>query len=171
MTSTSLSLQSGAQQAHANGGLSWWFSDVWEMTIRNIKRLLRSPEIVLYSLFQPMLFILLFTFVFGGAIKVAGDYAQFLIPGIFVQMALYNSGTGTTIAIAAEMHTGLMDRFRSMPMSRTSILIGRTLSEVFRNIVTLAVMVLVGLLVGFRFLNGLVPALGAVALPESCHGV
>ncbi|MBL1097904.1 ABC transporter permease [Streptomyces coffeae] len=164
MTSAALTPDSSAVAARPQGGVSWWFSDLWEMTLRNIRYLVRSPEMVLYSLLQPVLFILLFAYVFGGAIEVGGDYVQFLLPGIFVQMALYGSATGTTIGVAAEMRTGLMDRFRSMPMSRTAVLLGRTVSEVFRTVASLAVMVPIGLLMGFRFENGFLPALGGMLL-------
>jgi ABC-2 type transport system permease protein/oleandomycin transport system permease protein len=165
MASTTLTPQRDAVKAQPQNGVSWWFSDVWEMTLRNVRHLLRSPELVMFSLIQPILFILLFTYVFGGAIHIGGgDYAQFLLPGIFVQMALYGSAAGTTIGIAAEMRTGLMDRFRSMPMSRTAVLVGRTLSEVFRNICAMAVMVAIGLFVGFRFLTGFLPALAGMLL-------
>lgn len=165
MTSTALTLQSGKADTKPGSGVSWWFSDVWEMTLRNIRHTLRSPELVSFSLLQPVMFILLFTYVFGGAINIGGGrYAQFLLPGIFVQMALYGSAAGTTIGIATEMREGLMDRFRSMPMSRSAVLVGRTVSEIFRNAVTVAVTVLIGLLVGFRFLGGFLPALGGMLL-------
>lgn len=147
------------------GGLGWWMSDVFEMTLRNVRHLIRSPELLMFSLIQPVLFILLFTYVFGGAIDIgSGSYSQFLLPGIFVQMALYGSAAGTTIGMAAETSTGLTDRFRSMPMSRTAVLVGRTLSEVIRNIGAVAVMVLLGLLVGFRFQNGFMPAVAGIVL-------
>ncbi len=94
----------------------------------------------------------------------ADTYSQFLLPGIFVQMVLYGSAAGTTIGVATEMHTGLMDRFRSMPMSRSAVLVGRTLSEVFRIVLVVAVTVLIGMLVGFRFLNGFLPALAGMLL-------
>ncbi|MFI1167917.1 ABC transporter permease [Streptomyces sp. NPDC020801] len=165
MTSTTLAMQGGTVNTKPHSGVSWWFSDVWEMTLRNIRHVLRSPELVMFSLVQPVMFILLFTYVFGGAINVGGErYSQFLLPGIFVQMVLYGSAAGTTIGIATEMREGLMDRFRSMPMSRPAVLVGRTLSEIFRNVCVLAVTVGVGLLVGFRFRNGFLPALAGMLL-------
>ncbi|MFJ4964229.1 Daunorubicin/doxorubicin resistance ABC transporter permease protein DrrB [Streptomyces sp. ADI96-02] len=165
MTSTTLTRETSTPRTRSRGDLAWWFSDVWQMTLRNVRHVLRSPELVMFSLVQPVLFILLFTYVFGGAIDVGGErYAQFLLPGILVQMALYGSAAGTTIGVAAEMREGLMDRFRSMPMSRTSVLIGRTLSEIFRNVCVAAVTVGVGLLVGFRFRNGFLPALAGLLL-------
>jgi ABC-2 type transport system permease protein/oleandomycin transport system permease protein len=155
----------GSRVAVPPSGLSWWVSDVWQMVLRNVRHILRSPELVSYALIQPVMFILLFTFVFGGAISTpGGDYTQFLLPGVFVQMVLFGSVAGTTVGIATDMQRGLMDRFRSMPMSRSAVLVGRTVSEVFRNVVTAVVMVVVGLLVGFQFLEGLLPALGGMLL-------
>ncbi|MFI0809547.1 ABC transporter permease [Streptomyces echinatus] len=165
MTSTTLTWESGTSYTQSRNALAWWCSDVWQMTLRNVRHVLRSPELVMFSLVQPVMFILLFTYVFGGAIDVGGErYAQFLLPGILVQMALYGSAAGTTIGVAAEMREGLMDRFRSMPMSRTAVLLGRTLSEIFRNVGVAGVTVGVGLLVGFRFRGGLLPALAGLLL-------
>ncbi|MET8843739.1 ABC transporter permease [Streptomyces rubiginosohelvolus] len=165
MTSTTLTRESGTSSTQAPNTLGWWLSDVWEMTLRNVRHVLRSPDLVMFSLVQPVMFILLFTYVFGGAIEVGGDrYIQFLLPGILVQMALYGSAAGTTIGVAAEMREGLMDRFRSMPMSRSAVLIGRTMSEIFRNVGVAAVTVGIGVLVGFRFHNGLLPVLAGLLL-------
>jgi ABC transporter DrrB family efflux protein len=163
MTMT-LSPQNSTVQARVSGGPAWWFSDLWEMTLRNIRHLLRSPELVLYSLLQPVMFIVLFAYVFGGAINVGQSYVQFLLPGIFVQMVIYGAASGTTLAIATEMRLGLMDRFRSMPMSRTAVLLGSTLSEVFRSVAALIVMVPFGLLIGFRFHSGFLPVLAGFLL-------
>lgn len=146
-------------------GLRWWVSGVLEMARRNLRHILRSPELVMYGLMQPVMFILLFTYVFGGAINVpGGDYTQFLLPGIFVQLVLFGSVAGTTVGVCTDKNSGIMDRFRSMPISRSAVLVGRTVSEVLRYLVSLAVMVVVGLLVGFRFLDGFLSALGGLAL-------
>lgn len=157
-------VQESTTQAPQRGS-GWWFIGATEMARRNLRHILRSPDLVSYGLVQPVIFILLFTFVFGGAIDVpGGDYKQFLLPGVFVQLVLFGSVAGATTGIAADMHIGLMDRFRSMPISRSAVLVGRTTSEVLRNVVSLAVMIAVGLLLGFRFLGGFLPALGGVAL-------
>ncbi|MFZ3561268.1 ABC transporter permease [Streptomyces sp. BH055] len=146
-------------------GLGWWFTGVFELAQRNIRHILRSPELVAYALMQPMMFVLLFTFVFGGAMDVpGGNYKQFLLPGIFVQMVLFSSVFGTTVGVSTDNRSGIMDRFRSMPISRSAVLVGRTTSEILRNIVSVAVMIVVGLIIGFRFENGLVPVLGGLAL-------
>lgn len=165
MVSTSLEPQLHTAGAQPQSGASWWLSDAWQMALRNLRHLKRSPELVLFSLVQPIMFILLFAYVFGGAINVeGGNYPQFLLPGILVQMVLFGSVAGTTIGIATDMERGLMDRFRSMPMNRSAVLVGRTLSEILRNVVAVLVVVVMGLLIGFRFQGGFVSALGGIAL-------
>jgi len=164
MVAATADLLDRAIRAPRRGG-GWWLTGMTEMAKRNIRHIVRSPELVSYGLIQPVMFILLFTYVFGGAMQVPGsDYKQFLLPGIFVQLVLFGSVAGATVGVATDMQIGLMDRFRSMPISRSSVLVGRTTSEVLRNVVSLTVMVAVGLLIGFRFLDGIGPALGGLAL-------
>jgi ABC transporter DrrB family efflux protein len=144
----------------------WWVSDAWQMAVRNLRRIQRTPELVLYALIQPVMFILLFAYVFGGAINVdgAGGYKQFLMPGIFVMMVLFSSVAATTVTLAEDMQRGIVDRFRSMPMTRSSVLVGRTGSEVVRSTIAVIVMTVLGLLIGFRFHGGLAAAIGGIAL-------
>ncbi|MFJ3232903.1 ABC transporter permease [Streptomyces sp. NPDC086787] len=164
MVATTAALQADAEVAPRRGP-GWWLNGAAELSRRNLRHILRSPELVMYGLMQPVMFVLLFTFVFGGAMDVpGGSYKQFLVPGVFVQMVLFGSVAGTTIGVATDMSSGIMDRLRSMPISRSAVLVGRTASEVLRNVVSLAVMVVVGLLIGFRFKDGLLPALGGLAL-------
>ena len=164
MVATTVELQEAAVSPAPRRGIGWWLTSVLEMARRNLRHILRSPELVMYGLMQPVMFILLFTFVFGGAINVpGGDYTQFLLPG-FVQLVLFGSVAGTTVGVCTDMNSGIMDRFRSMPISRSAVLVGRTVSEVPRYVVSLAVMVVVGILVGFRFLDGFLPALAGLAL-------
>ncbi|GGY73614.1 ABC transporter permease [Streptomyces omiyaensis] len=163
------SLEPGARldtfATQPKSGLSWWLSDAWQMALRNFRHLLRSPELVMFSLVQPIMFILLFAYVFGGAINVqGGNYPQFLLPGILVQMVLFGSVAGTTIGVSTDMSRGLMDRFRSMPMSRSAVLVGRSFSEIVRNVASVLVVLLMGLLIGFRFQGGFWAALGGVSL-------
>ncbi|WP_433696940.1 ABC transporter permease [Nocardiopsis sp. CA-288880] len=150
----------------ARDGIAWWFTDIWLMAQRNLRRILRSPDVlVMYAVVQPVMFILLFVFVFGGAIQVpGGDYTQFFVPGIFVQMIVFTAVAIVTVGVAEDMQRGVMDRFRSLPMSRASILIGRVTSEVLRNLIALAVMVVCGLVIGFRFQGDLGQILGGFAL-------
>ena len=141
----------------------WWLSNAWQMALRNLRRIQRTPELVLYAFIQPIMFILLFAYVFGGAIAV-DNYKQFLMPGIFVMMVLFSSVAATTVTLAEDMQRGIVDRFRSMPMTRSSVLVGRTGSEVVRTLVTVIVMIILGLIIGFRFLGGFGPALAAIVL-------
>ncbi|MFF7243017.1 ABC transporter permease [Embleya sp. NPDC008237] len=156
---------SGASERDPGGGIGWWFSDAGEMALRNLKHLRRTPDLMMYALIQPVMFILLFRYVLGGAIDVpGGDYGQFLLPGIFVQMVLFGSVAGTAVGVADDMSKGIMDRFRSMPVSRSAVLAGRTFSELARTLVAVVVMVVVGLLVGFRFDGDPLPMAGAFLL-------
>jgi len=164
---TDTALYAGTRPAAARQVMTpaWWFSDAVEMANRNVKHILRSPELLMYALIQPVMFILLFTYVFGGAIQVPGDnYRQFLLPGIFVQMVLFGSVAATAVGIADDMQTGLIDRFRSMPVSRSAVLVGRTLSEIGRNVFAVVVMIVAGLLVGFRFHGTAAQTIGGFAL-------
>jgi ABC transporter DrrB family efflux protein len=143
----------------------WWLSDAWEMTTRNLRRLPRQPEMLVFATIQPILFILLFVYVFGGAIQVSGSaYKQFLMPGIFVQTVVFGSVAATGIGIAEDMEKGIIDRFRSLPMSRSAVLVGRSLSDAVRNAFTTLIMLIVAFAVGFRFQGGLAHAVAALAL-------
>jgi ABC-2 type transport system permease protein/oleandomycin transport system permease protein len=147
----------------------WWFSDAWVMTLRNLRRIPRQPDMLLFGVIQPIMFIVLFRYVFGGAMSSApgvsgGDYAQFLMPGVFVQTVVFGAVASAAIGTAEDMQKGLMDRFRSLPMSRSSVLIGRTVSDTVRNALTVAVMVAVGMLVGFRFHGSVLGSIAGVAL-------
>lgn len=147
--------------------LRWWLSDAWVVTLRHLRRIPRQPDMLVFGTIQPIMFIVLFRYVFGGAIGKSvpgGDYAQFLMPGIFVQTVVFGSVAATGIGIAADMQNGLMDRFRSLPMTRTSVLLGHALADVVRNSMTVAVMVAAGLLVGFRFEGGVLGAIGGITM-------
>ena len=135
------------------------------MAKRNLIGVYRNPEALLDVTLQPIIFILLFTYVFGGAIQVPGveHYIDFLMAGILVQTVIFGS-TQTGVALAEDMSRGMIDRFRSLPMARSAVLAGRTLSDTVRNLFVVCLMLVVGILVGFRFHAGFVPALGAVAL-------
>jgi ABC-2 type transport system permease protein/oleandomycin transport system permease protein len=110
------------------------------------------------------MFVLLFAFVFGGAIRVpGGNYIAYLMPGIFVQTVVFGA-TGTAVGLAEDMQKGLVDRFRSLPMAPSAVLIGRTFSDALRNLYTVLVMTVVGYVIGFRFEGGLPAALLALGL-------
>jgi ABC-2 type transport system permease protein len=132
---------------------------------RNLVAIWRVPVSLVFELVQPIMFVLLFRYIyerqFQGLITI--DYVLFLLPGIFVQNAIFGSTT-TAIGIAEDIKKGLLDRFRSLPMARSAVLFGRTTSDLAKNLVLVVVMIGVGYLVGFRFQNGLVPALGVIVL-------
>jgi ABC transporter DrrB family efflux protein len=132
------------------------FGDSWVMTIRLIKQIVRVPDLLVFSIVQPVLFVLLFRYVFGGSIDVGGsqaDYVDYLMPGIFVQTLLFN-GAATGIGMADDVQKGLFDRFRSLPMSRASMLLGRAISDLIRATLIFLIMLGVGILTGFRFSGG-----------------
>jgi ABC-2 type transport system permease protein/oleandomycin transport system permease protein len=145
----------------------WWLSDAWVVTLRHLRRIPRQPDILVFGIVQPIMFIVLFRYVFGGAIGAAvpgQNYAQFLMPGIFVQTVVFGSVAATGIGVADDMQRGITDRFRSLPMSRTSVLLGHSVADTIRNLGTVAVMVVVGLAVGFRFHGSALGGLAGIAL-------
>lgn len=153
--------------ADARRGASFALSDVGVMTWRNLLRVARSPELIFFGAVQPIIFVLLFAYVFGNSIALPGfpySYRQFLMAGIFVQTIVFGSVASTGIGIADDLAKGMVDRFRSLPMTRSSLLIGRTLSDVVRNAFTTAILVAVGFAVGFRFHGGVVAGLGGIGL-------
>jgi ABC-2 type transport system permease protein len=126
--------------------------DSWTEAWRHMIEIPRSPDLVLFTLIQPVMFVLLFVYVFGGSLVVPGydDYKQYVIPGVFAQTALWGSAF-TGVGVAEDMSKGLIDRLRSLPIHPSSVLLGRTISDFVRNIVTFVVMFAMALAVGFRF--------------------
>ncbi len=126
-------------------------SDALVMAERNLVRLPRAPDLLIGFTIQPVMFVLLFVYVFGGAISTPGyDYVDFLIPGIIVQNIAFG-GFVTALGLAEDLKTGLIDRFRSLPTARASVLAGRTLADVLTNTLSIAVLVVTGLIIGFNF--------------------
>jgi ABC transporter DrrB family efflux protein len=120
---------------------------------RNLIRAVRTPQLVLYTI-QPVMMLLLFRYVFGGAIKVpGGDYVSFVVPAIFLITVLVGAMT-SAIGIAEDLKSGMIDRFRSLPMARSAVLAGRSLTDLARSVISLGVMVGLGVAVGFRFHSG-----------------
>ncbi len=125
--------------------------DIGGITRRNLLRIIRTPRLLVFSSIQPVMFVLLFRYVFAGAIHApGGSYVDYLMPGIFVQTALFG-GASTAVGLATDLQGGMVDRFRSLPMARSAVLAGRTVADLVRNILVVLLMVIVGLLVGFRF--------------------
>ena len=130
--------------------LAWAFLDAMVLAKRSIMQTFRVPELLVFVTIQPVMFVLLFRYVFGGAIHVpGGQYVNFLMPGIFVQTVAFG-GVATGIGLAEDMHRGLIDRFRSLPMASSAVLTGRTIADLARNLFTVVIMLVVGFLVGFR---------------------
>ena len=118
---------------------------------RNLVRLTRAPDLLTAFTVQPIMFVLLFVYVFGGAVRTPGyDYVDFLIPGILVQNIAFG-GFVTAIGLNEDLHKGLIDRFRSLPMARAAVLAGRTLSDIATNLLSVIVLLITGLIIGFSF--------------------
>ena len=143
----------------------WALQNTWVLTRRSISRIRREPESLPDVTLQPVIFVLLFTYVFGSAIKLprGGSYHQYLISGMF-GMTMAGSAPGTAVGLVTDMSTGLIDRFRSLPMSRAAVLAGRTLADLGTQVIGICVLSVTGLAVGWRVLNGPGPALAAVGL-------
>jgi ABC transporter DrrB family efflux protein len=142
-------------------------ADIAVVTMRNLRHFWRQPDLLLFSTIQPIMFVVLFVYVFGGAVGKAlpagVTYVDYLLPGIFVQSVTFRASQ-TAVGLSEDLRRGVIDRFRSMPMARSAVLLGRTTADLVRNVVIIGLMIFVGYLVGFRFQAGVLPALGCVAL-------
>ena len=140
-------------------------ASVVTITGRNLRRLVRVPTLLVFATVQPVLFVLLFTYAFGGAIQVPGvaHYIDYLLPGIFV-LAIGFGASQTGVAIAEDLATGMIDRFRSLPITATAVLAGRVAADALRNLFVVGLMIAVGAAIGFRFHAGPVAAAAAVGL-------
>ena len=137
--------------------LAWTLRDGYVVSVRNMRHFLRQPQLLLFSTIQPIMFVLLFSYVFGGAISGSlpegVSYKDFLLPGIFVQSTAFRA-TQTAIGLSEDMKRGVIDRFRSMPMARSAVLAGRTLADLVRTLFVIVLMTVVGYAIGFRFQEG-----------------
>jgi len=142
-------------------------TDTAVVTGRNLRHFIRQPDLLVFSTIQPVLFVLLFVYVFGGAIGRALPhgvaYVDFLLPGVFVQSVTFGASQ-TAVGLKEDLTRGVVDRFRSMPMARSAVLAGRTVADLVRNILVIFLMIAVGYLVGFRFLGGVAGAAGCIAV-------
>ena len=130
--------------------LMWLAADGYNVTRRNLIKIKRMPELMVWVLMSPIMFVLLFSYVFGGSINVPGvNYREFLIAGIFAQTVVFGA-TYTGASLAEDMQKGIIDRFRSLPMTRSAVLVGRTASDIVYNVLSITIMSLTGLLVGWR---------------------
>jgi ABC-2 type transport system permease protein len=138
-------------------------SDSRAVAWRNLVAYRRVPQLVVFSTIQPVVFVLLFRYVFGGAIAVEGNYVDYLMPGIFAQTVVFGA-IGTAVGLATDLNAGLIERFRSLPMARSAVLAGRTTADLARNLFVVVLMFAVGFAVGFRVHTNAVAALAAIAL-------
>ena len=142
-------------------------TDAAVVTGRNLRHFTREPQLLIFSTIQPVMFVLLFVYVFGGAVRSSlpggVSYVDFLLPGIFVQSVTFRASQ-TAVGLSQDLERGVIDRFRSMPMARSAVLVGRTLADLVRNVLIIGLMIGVGYLVGFRFTGGLSGALGSIAV-------
>ena len=145
--------------------IGWAIADARTIAWRNLKAMSRTPEVIMFSTIQPIIFVLTFRYVFGGSINIPGNipYVDFLMPGVFVQTVAFGA-MNTGIGLSEDLHKGLIERFRSLPMARSAVLAGRTLSDLVRNSGVVLLMVGMGFLVGFRIHTGLVPFVASIGL-------
>jgi ABC-2 type transport system permease protein/oleandomycin transport system permease protein len=139
-------------------------ADTADVTGRNLRTLLRTPQALVFATIQPVIFVLLFRYAFGGAIRIPGvDYVDYLMPGIFAQTVAFGA-IGTAVGLSADLRSGILVRFRTLPMARIAVLGGRTLADLARNLLVIAVMTGVGFAAGFRSPNGAGALLAALGL-------
>ncbi len=160
MTTTTRSVTAAAtERPEPDTGVLWTLRDSWTEARRHLTVIPRSPELLGFAIAQPVMFTLLFVYVFGGAIEVPGfdDYNQFLLPGIFAQTIVFGSA-GTSIGLADDLQKGLVDRLRSIPMSQSAVVIGRTFADLSKNLLSFVAMLIIAFAVGFRFEGSLAEA-------------
>lgn len=145
--------------------LRWGLADGWTMTRRNMAHVVRAPEEIVIYFSLPIMFVLVFGYVFGSGMAVpdGGNYREYLLPGVFVMTMLYGLGA-TATGIAVDVSRGVVDRFRSIDMARSALLVGRSGADLLRALLEMATLVVCGLLVGWQWRDGVVDALAAVGL-------
>ena len=146
------------------GPAARWLNDGWITTRRNLIKIKRVPDILVFTTLQPIMFVLLFTYVYAGVIDIPGStYTEFIMAGIFAQTVVFGS-TYSGSAMAQDLKDGIIDRFRTLPMSPSAVLIGRTNGDLLINSISMAVMMATGLVVGWRIRSSLLEAIAGVAL-------
>lgn len=155
---------SASLQPEVVGPFSTWLADGWTVTWRNLIKIKRSPDMLIFAVIQPIMFVLLFSQVYGGSITVPGaDYTQYLMAGIFAQTVVFGS-TFSGAAMAQDLKEGLIDRFRTLPMNPSAVLVGRTNSDLALNAISMVIMIAAGYVVGWRPTTSIWSFLGGVAL-------
>jgi ABC-2 type transport system permease protein len=163
MTTATADLSRGGR-ARGRGSLRWAVSDTVVLATRSLSHIVREPETLMDVTVQPVVFVLLFAYVFGSAIPIpGGSYHEYLIGGMF-GMGAIGTAPGTAVALVTDASTGLFDRFRSLPVARAAVLAGRILADLVTQVIGVAVLVLIGLAIGWRVHTGPGQALAAVGL-------
>jgi ABC-2 type transport system permease protein len=161
MTATAATAQ---RQPDGSPSIAHWFSDGWITTRRNLIKIKRVPDILVFTTLQPIMFVLLFTYVYAGVIDIPGStYTEFIMAGIFAQTVVFGS-TYSGSAMAQDLKDGIIDRFRTLPMSSSAVLVGRTNGDLLINAISMTVMMITGFVVGWRIRSSFFEALAAVAL-------
>jgi ABC transporter DrrB family efflux protein len=165
MTATTLALPPGSSPLPRQSALTWAVRDTVVLTRRSLARIVREPETLMNVTVQPLIFVLLFSYVFGSAIPLpgGGSYHEYLIGGM-LGMGLAGTAPGTAVGLVSDMSTGLIDRFRSLPMSRAAVLAGRTIADLLTQVIGVIVVMGVGLAIGWRIHAGPGDALAALGL-------
>jgi ABC-2 type transport system permease protein/oleandomycin transport system permease protein len=147
--------------------VNWAVTDALTVTWRNLVAMMRTPQVLVFSTIQPIIFVLMFRYVFGGAIRIPGvpssQYVDYLMPGVFAQTVVFGS-VQTGVALAEDMNKGIIERFKALPMSRSAVLAGRTVADLIRNVFVVGLMCIVGFMVGWRVHTNPVDAVLAIAL-------
>jgi ABC transporter DrrB family efflux protein len=165
MTTTELDLRVTAVDRIGGSAVTRVFRDAFAVARRNLIAYRRVPQLLVFSTIQPVVFVLMFRYVFGGAVGAykGFPYVDFLMPGVFIQVVVFGA-LATAVGLATDMKSGLMERFRSLPMARSAVLAGRTLADLTRNAFVVVLMVVVGYLVGFRVHSNLISFIAALLL-------
>ncbi len=148
-----------------HSGFSWAVQDAMTVTWRNLVAMKRTPQVLVFSTIQPIIFVLMFRYVFGGAIRIPGvdHYVDYLMPGVFAQTVVFGS-IQTGVALAEDLQKGLIERFQSLPMARSAVLAGRTLADLVRNVFVVSLMVGVGFVVGWRIHTSVFGLIAGIAM-------
>jgi ABC-2 type transport system permease protein/oleandomycin transport system permease protein len=166
VTTTTRTATSGAGVLPERGNPLGPVRDALAIAGRNLIALRRVPRLLVFSTIQPVVFLLLFRYVFGGVVStslIGVPYVDYLLPGVFVQTSVFGA-IGAAIGLATDLQTGLLERFRSLPMARSAVLAGRTVADLIRNVFVVTLMVVIGFGVGFRIHTGPLPFLGGMLL-------
>jgi ABC-2 type transport system permease protein len=163
VTTTAVSSPKGSHRPQRSA-LAWAVSDTTTIAWRNLITLKRLPELLVFATVQPVIFVLLFRYVFGGAISVPGfPYVDYLMPGVFAQTVAFGA-IQTGVGLSEDLHKGLIERFRSLPMARSAVLAGRTLADLVRNVFVVGLMLVVGFAVGFRIHTDVIGLIAGMAV-------